>query len=314
MRTFATPSVKGDLPWGPVESMEFSVAGSKYGVDKAVGLALDAGKGLSTEPVYNLEKPLLLVHGFLGHGRQFGSLAEHLTRDGHNGGQAIYVKKGELFRDPECTQAAQACAEHRVFYMVHEREASPEVIADDIKLASEAMAASGHSDGFDVAAHSLGGVGARIFCDRGNKVGKLAMVGTPNKGSRAARLTEAALKNDISWATTLAGVSAAALPALSWMTPVVNGNEKLEQLNNRWSLQEQNTQGAIVIGAKDFKTPHPVETWGEGDGLIDAGSLGVGDVKVKMLGGTGRLSHYTMMNDPDVYKSLASFFGWEPAA
>lgn len=300
--------------WTLSESLEFAIAGSKYGMDKLVAATEDYTEdGLSDLPRVNLERPLLLVHGFLGHGEQFSSLTEHLTKEGSNGGAPIYVKKGKFYQDSQCTVPALRESQDKVFCMVHSGEASPEEVADDMELAARAIDPD-RPENLDVAAHSMGGLGARVYADRGNKMRKLAMVGTPNQGSRAAMLTKAALKNDIGWATSLAGVTGASLAALSWMVPVVNGNDKLERLNSRWELQEQNTQQAIVLGAKDFLTPSPTETWSSGDGLIEESSLAVGDVPVWKFEGTGRKAHYAMMNDPDIYFGMSAFFNWEQAA
>lgn len=300
--------------WTLSESVEYSLAGSKYGFDKVVAKAADVqAGGLSGQPKVSIERPILLVHGFLGHGKQFESLTDQLTRDGSNGGAPIYVKKGQFFEDPHCTVPTVKGAEHKVFCMVHSGESCPEEVANDMELAVAAINTQNAAD-IDIAAHSMGGLGARVFLDRGNKVGKLAMVGTPNQGSRAAMLTKAALKNDIGWATSLAGVTGAAVAALDWMVPVVNGNEELENLNSRWELQEQNTEQAIVMGSTDFVTISSFENWGTGDGLIEEKSLSVGDVPVWKFEGTGRKAHYTMMNDPDIYFGLSSFFNWEQAA
>lgn len=296
--------------WTRTQATEFLKGGILYGYEKMVAKLLQAKDGLKDAPSVKVDTPVLLVHGYNGKPTQYDPLIEQLTRNEENGAP-VYIKHGQTYADSACSEEFKPNADSKVFYMMHEKEASPEIIADDVKLATQRIEEATQVAEPDVVAHSLGGLGTRIFCDRGGKVGKLAMVGTPNQGSRAAMLTKAALKNGISWAMTLAGASAAAEAAFSWMVPVVNGNEKLEQLNERWPEQRENMQEAIVFAAKDFTTPNPIEESGPGDGLIEADHVSVGDVEVKFYEGKGRKSHFTLINDPDVNEGMREYFGWQ---
>ena len=297
--------------WSNAISREFIAGGVNYFASKTVGQVYDWMFGLKKVPQFKLERPVLFVQGFAAPVGQFETALTHLTKDGANGGEPVYIKEGKFFSDPECKESTEVNSENKVFRMVHDPFSTPDQTAQQMKLATGAMARATGSDLPDVIAHSLGGLGARRFCDLGNKIGKLAMVGTPNQGARVSMVTKSALVNGISWATTMAGVSAAAIPALEWMVPVLNGNERLETLNDRWEIQEANTQGSIVLGATSYDTPSSTAWEEPGDALIEASALEVGDAQVKTFDGGGAKCHYTMVSDPEIFTELASFFDWK---
>lgn len=300
--------------WTSDTTTEFAGAGAAYSTLKAVGVAQEWWYGLKDSPRVNIEKPVLFVQGFVAPPGQFSVALEHLTADGQNGGGPVYIKEGKCFADVECQKSIDPSPDSKVFRMIHDPLAPPEVIADNMELATEAIAKLTDEQRPDVLAHSLGGLGARIYADRGNKLGKLAMVGTPNQGSRAALLTKAALVNGIGWATALAQVSPVAIPALEWMIPTVNGNQKLEDLNQRWEAQKTQTEGAIILGSDGHSSPSSVHESALGDGLIEASSLSVGDLEVKVIAGDeSRKGHYSLVSDPDLFQAYSKFFGWKPA-
>lgn len=309
--TKPAPKSEEDV-WTKSEAYEFVTGGLRFKYGKTVAkISQWWSDKLKSAPKVKMEKPVLMVPGFHGKPEQFECLIEQLTRDDSNGGQAIYINKGETFTDPECTVSGKPKPDTKVFFMVHGHEASPVEVADDMALATEHIEKATGERRPDVLAHSMGGLAARIHCDRGNEVGKLAMVGTPNQGSRAAMLTKAALVNGVGWAMAIAGVGVAAEAALSWMVPTVNGNEKLSALNDRWDQQKANTQATVVLGAKDFVTSNSYKNWGSGDGLIEESSLAVGDVKVQTFAGVGRKHHNYQVNDKDFNKAIREFFDWQ---
>lgn len=299
--------------WDYTTAREFLSGGLGYGFLKAVGTSMEWWQGMDEVPRVQLQEPVLFVQGFVAPPGQFSTALKHLTSDGLNGGAPVYIKDGQFFSDTWCKNKMEPGPESKVFRLIHDPLASPEVIADKMELATVAIEKVSGDCRPDVVAHSLGGLGARIYTDRGNKVGKLAMVGTPNQGSRAALLTKAALVNGISWATSLAHVNAAAIPALEWMVPTGNGNQHLQSLNSRWESQQAQTEGAVIIGANAFDSPSPTLESEPGDGLIEASSLQVGDCPTLILSGDeSRKGHYTMAADPEIFQAYSDFFGWKP--
>lgn len=301
--------------WNNDTATEYVNGGVRYGTIKTIGQVQEWWYGNKELPQVEIHKPVLFVQGFVAPPGQFATVLEHLTADGKNGGAPVYVQDGKFFSDSDCSKIVEPPADSKVFRLIHDPLASPEVIADKMVLAKEAMQSLTSEEKPDVVAHSLGGLGARIFADRGNRIGKLAMVGSPNQGSRAAMLTKAALVNGIGWATSLAHVTPAAIPALEWMTPVVSGNEKLEALNNRWENQEKHLDDAIIFGVTGFQSPSSVSEMEPGDGLIESSSLSVGDLKVQTFEvDSCRKGHYTMVNDPEIFNGYSEFLGWTRSA
>ncbi len=301
--------------WNHGTATEYINGGVRYGTIKTIGQVQEWWYDNKELPQVDIHKPVLFVQGFVAPPGQFATVLNHLTADGRNGGAPVYIQDGKFFSDPDCSQAVDPSADSKVFRLIHDPLASPEIIADKMLLAREAMQSLTGEKAPDVIAHSLGGLGARIFADRGNRLGKLAMVGSPNQGSRAAMLAKAALVNGISWATSLAHVTPAALPALEWMTPVISGNEKLESLNNRWKNQQEQLEDAIIFGVTGFQSPSSVTDMEPGDGLIESSSLGVGDLKVRTFEvDSCRKGHYTMVNDPEIFRGYSDFLGWTPVA
>lgn len=295
--------------WDSSVRNEYLSGGLRYGMAKAEGMwELAWGPGLSESPSVGIDTPLLVMPGFLGPEGQFQGLLEHLTTDGANGGRPYYVRDGQIFEDPKCTRPAQPDSEARVFRVVlHDIQDGPEKGADQLALAQPAVAAFTGRHQLDLLAHSQGGIAARLHADRGHSVRKLMMVGTPNQGSRAAHLTMVALKNGVSWASSMAGVGPQALPALEWLSP---GNSKLNALNSRLERQKAHTESMVVVGSDGFLSPIGPNLMGPGDGLIPTQALAVGDLEVRMVSGAGSKCHYTMMNDPEIFAEMVAFYGW----
>ncbi len=305
------PSPEPQDVWDRTVRNEYLLGGLRYGRAKAEGLLQQTmGTGLSESPAVDIHTPLLVMPGFIGPEGQFQPLLDHLTADGANGGRPYFVQDGQVFEDYDCTRPAQPNPEARVFRIVlHDIQDGPEEGADQLEQAKPAVRAFCRRPDLDVAAHSQGGLAARVYAERGHSAGKLMMVGTPNQGSRAAELSNIALKNDIFWASSMAGLGPAAAPALEWMTP---GNPKLSQLNDNIQNQIAHFSEMLIVGNDGFVSPVAAGRTGPGDGLISAQALTVGDVEVKMVGGAGSKCHYTMMNDPDIFAEMVDYFGWTP--
>lgn len=299
--------------WNPRVAGEFLTGGLFYTGLKSIAKVSERIYGTKNFRKVSMEKPVLLVQGYGVEPGQFLMTMEHLTQDGQNGGAPVYVKDGAFFSNPECTEPSEPTSDAKVFRLIHDAYTPPEQVADKMELATSAIAKLTGEDRPDVMAHSMGGISARIFADRGHKIGKLALLGTPNQGSRAALLTKSALVNGVGWAMSLAGAGPAALPSLEWMVPTMNGNEKLESLNERTMEQKAGTEGMIVIGVDGFMSPSSVKATEPGDGLIGASCFKLDNVDLKLLSGGTRKVHSQMITDPDVFQEYSDFFGWKPS-
>lgn len=300
---------------------EFAVGGARYLCSKLSTLAaVVAQDGLHGEDSVQLSRPLLGVVGFMGRMGDTADLMEHLSEDGQNGGHTYYLKNGRIYRDAQFQEAMPADwtdPQARVFQLVpRDRSQSPEVTAEQLGPALQQIQAVTGQPKVDVAAHSLGGLGARIFTTRGGQgIGRLMMVGTPNLGLRAATLAEWAVTEGIGWAMMLGNLGPGALPALHWLRATADGNPSLENLNAQWPQHKSSLEDVKVVGSGGRVTAtSDAAGQGDGDGLVDTASLALPETKLTVLPGTWSQGHISLMNDRQVFREMRDFFQWTPAS
>lgn len=299
---------------------EFAVGGARYLCSKLSTLtAVAVQSGLEGEDSVRLSRPLLGVVGFMGRMGDTAHLMEHLSEDGQNGGHTYYLKDGKIYRDLKFQDAMPADwtdSQARVFQLVpRDRSQSPEVTAEQLGSALQQIQAVTGQPKVDVAAHSLGGLGARIYTTRGGGgIGRLMMVGTPNLGLRAATLAEWAVNEGIGWAMKLGNLGPQALPALQWLRATADGNPNLETLNSQWPQHRVRLEDVKVVGSGGRLTATSNESgWGDGDGLVNTGSLALPNTDLTILPGTWSQGHISLMNDRQVFREMRDFFKWTPA-
>lgn len=302
------------------KKVEFAVGGARYLCSKLSTLtAVAVQDGLRGEDSVELSRPLLGVVGFMGRMGDTAHLMEHLSQEGQNGGQTYYLKDGQIYRDSQFQQPMPADwsdPQARVFQLVpRDRSQSPEVTAEQLGPALQQIQKVTGQPKVDVAAHSLGGLGARIYTTRGGEgIGRLMMVGTPNLGLRAATLAEWAVTEGIGWAMLLGNLGPGALPALHWLRATADGNPGLENLNARWSQEKSRLEDVKVVGAGGRVTAtSDAAGRGDGDGLVDSASLALPDTQLTVLPGTWSQGHISLMNDRQVFREMRDFFKWTPA-
>lgn len=308
------------MPWMKSNRCEFALGGARYLCSKVSTLAgVAATGGLHGEDSVELGRPLLGVVGFMGRMSDTGQLMKHLSEDGQNGGHTYYLKDGKIFQDPDFAQPLPADwkdPQARVFQLVpRDRSQSPEVTAEQLGPALRQIEQVTGQSKVDVAAHSLGGLGARIYTTRGGQgIGRLMMVGTPNSGLRAATLAEWAVTEGVGWAMLLGNFGPPALPALQWLRSSADGNPKLDELNAQWSQKKSALEEVKVVGSGGRVTATSDEAgWGDGDGLVDSASLALPDTPLTVLPGTWTQGHISLMNDRQVFREMRDFFKWTPA-
>ncbi len=299
---------KYEFAWGGLRYL-----GSK--VSTLAGVALLGG--LEGEDSVELSRPLLGVVGFMGRMTDTAHLMQHLSQDGHNGGQVYYLKGGRVYRDPKFQETMPpdwTDPRARVFQLVpQDRSQSPEVTAEQIGPALQKIRTITGQPKADVAAHSLGGLGARIYTTRGGQgIGRLMMVGTPNNGLRAATLAEWVVGQQIGWAMKLGNLGPAAMPALQWLKATADGNPQLEALNSQWSSAKGNLEDVKVVGSGGRLTATSDPSgWGDGDGLVNSASLALPDTQTTILPGRWTQGHISLMNDRQVFREMRDFFEWK---
>ena len=297
---------------------EFAIGGARYLCSKLSTLAgVAAQAGLHGEDSVSLSRPLLGVVGFMGRMSDTAHLMEHLSE---SNGQTYYLKDGQVYKDLKFQQHMPADwtdPQAKVFQLVpRERSQSPEITAEQLGPALQQIQNITGQLKVDVAAHSLGGLGARIYTTRGGQgIGRLMMVGTPNLGLRAATLAEWAVTENIGWAMKLGNLGPAALPALAWLRATADGNSKLEDLNSQWPQHKSRLEGVKVVGSGGRTTASSDESgWGDGDGLVNSASLGLPGTDLTILPGTWTQGHISLMNDRQVFREMRDFFKWAPAS
>lgn len=297
---------------------EFAWGGVRYLGSKASTLASVAMVGgLQGEDSVQLSRPLLGVVGFMGRMGDTAHLMEHLSENGQNGAHVYYLKDGQVYRDAKFEQPMPpdwTDPQARVFQLVpQDRSQSPEVTAEQIGPALQKIQTITGQPKSDVAAHSLGGLGARIYTTRGGQgIGRLMMVGTPNTGLRAATLAEWVVSEQIGWAMKLGNLGPTAMPALQWLKAMADGNPQLEALNSQWSAAKGNLEDVRIVGSGGRLTATSDDIgWGDGDGLVNSASLALPDTHTTILPGTWTQGHISLMNDRQVFREMRDFFGWK---
>ncbi len=281
---------------------------------------LDQERPLQGQPRVELQRPFVMVPGWTTRQEAFHDLGSKLTEGGLNGGQVFFVQDGRFFQDFETSiQAApdSVPAEARVFQVVmKDGHAPPDVAADELDRNFEAIRQATGAPRLDVEAYSMGGLSTRVYLDRGGKaVGRLMMLGTPNRGTRFAELARHVIQRDIRWAMSMGGLTVGDLPALDWMAPdhgKGSSNPRLSDLNSRWEEQASRIEDFHAVAARGLLTPAekggPLFT--EGDGLVPVASVGPPGVEVTVLSGD---KHHGLLNrEAETYQEMIRFFGWTP--
>ena len=299
------------------KSAHFVAGGAIFKTAKFVGEAWQNRHGLEDAPKFTLDRPVVFVPGFTTPIDPYLPLVAHLTADGANGGQPYFVRDGQLYTDPTCTQTVDKNSDPnaRVFVvMPHTRYDTPPQFVAQLKPDVATINKFSNSSATDMVGYSMGGISSRLYLDQGGTgVGKLLMVGTPNQGSRVASLAHWAVKNDIGWAMAIAGHAPAALPALEWLRGVSEGNHQLSQLNSHWSNQRSRIEDAAVIGAQGLPTPgYSRFGWRSGDTAVAVSDLALPGLSPRLVSGGLTKSHETLMADPDVFREMSNFLGWNP--
>lgn len=281
---------------------------------------LDQERPLEGQPQVELERPFVMVPGWTTRPEAFHDLGSKLTEGGLNGGRIVFVRDGAFFNDPEAQVQADpesVPADARVFQVIpKDAHAPPDVVADELERSFEAIRQVTGAPRLDVEAYSMGGLSTRVYLDRGGQaVGRLMMLGTPNRGTRFAELARHVIQRDVRWAMSLGGLTVGDLPALDWMAPVQgdgSSNPRLSALNSRWDEQASRLEDFHAVAARGLLTPAekggPMFT--EGDGLVPVDRVGPPGVEVTVLSGD---KHHRLLNrEAETYQELIRFFGWTP--
>lgn len=319
-RTAGHPGERTPLVDDALITSQFLGAGKVYelGFEAAQELAKVSPPLHDVSPV-NLERPLLILPGWTTEPSKFDHLVAKLTEDGRNGGKAYFVKDGEVYDDPECSQRVeQLDPQAKIFIAVyHHVLQTPPETAPQIDRSIQELQQRGLTGKLDVIGYSLGGVAARKYLDNGGQdFGKVVLLGTSNHGARLATLAREVIERDLNWALSMSGITVAHLPAMKWMSeegPEGRDNPDLYELNENWDRQKSQAEEVLIIGSDGIQTPtQGLWPMRGGDGLVARSSLEMPDTPIEVFPGKGYKHHGQLVHDSDVYHEMTEFFGWTP--
>jgi pimeloyl-ACP methyl ester carboxylesterase len=298
-----------------VNLSQIVAAGQMYRMGAAQAQAWMARHpALQDVPHVRMERPYVMVPGWTTKPEKFDALVTRLTEGGRNGGRPYYVRDGRFFADKALTQPVQTVPpQARVFVQVfHDTLQPPTETAPQLERSVASIQKATGSDKVDVEGYSQGGLATRVYLDRGGRgVGKVLLLGTPNHGTRFSELSKRIIQRDIAWAMNMARLTVADLPDMEWLA--AGANPQLADLNSRWEQQRSRAEGLKILGSAELPTPsRGLMPLRQGDGLVEARSLGMPRVEVEVLKGKPTLQHGALPSDSDVYRERAEFFGWTP--
>lgn len=295
------------------EATSLLVGGALYLRNKKQAIALeDKFPPLADVSNVKLDRALVICPGWNTELHKFDYLTHKLLASGENGPQAVYLKEGQAFQNPECSiPLEQIPSNSKVFVNIWDSvKTPPDQTATQLKQNLAVLQSAIQADKVDVVGYSMGGLATRKFLDEGGRgIGKFMMLGTPNQGTRFAQMASRVVERDIQWALNFAGLNSGDAPPLKWLA---QGSPKLEQLNQRWPQQLAQVDEAVVVGGRSELTPS--KGWlpfTKGDGLVEIASLSLPNIPTRVLEGSPYLHHGALPHDSQVFGEMVRFFDFE---
>jgi pimeloyl-ACP methyl ester carboxylesterase len=269
-------------------------------------------------PSAQLKRPFMMVPGWdMAHDR-FLTFTSKLTEEGQNGGATFYLRDGEFFADRDCREPLekdQIPPDSKVFVSVfNELGESPEDSAPQIAANLRAMrSVTGHETP-DILAYSQGGLATRRFLDTTDtSIGKLLMLGTPNRGAGVADLSKLVYNAKES------GYNVDFIMQAEHLDPddeksirfMATDSPKLASLNSRWDHQMAQTAGFKIVGSGEDSTLH--STWPfvkGGDTMVEAENLAPVGVETHLVGDGPWVNHRDLPYSAQVYLQAKDHFDW----
>ena len=279
---------------------------------------LDENSPMKDLPAAQLKRPFMMVPGWdMAHDR-FLTFTSKLTENGANGGQTFYLQNGQFFADRDCREALtteQVPKDAKVFVTVFNALGeSPEETAPQVSANLQALRAVTGEQTPDLLAYSQGGLATRRYLDTtDSSVGKLMMLGTPNRGAGLADLSKLMYNAQDN------GYDVDFLMASEHLDPDDEGSirfmatdsPKLRALNDRWDQQMAHTEGFKIVGSGQDNTLH----WGwpllkSGDTMVEVENLAPAGVEAHLIQDGPWVNHRDLPYSAQVYIQAKEHFGW----
>jgi hypothetical protein len=295
------------------EASSLLLGGAIYLRNKKAALALEQkARPLAEVQDVKMKRPLLICPGWNTEVNKFQFLTDKLLISGQNGPEAVYLKEGKAFHDPECSlPLEQIPSNSKVFVNIWDsRKTPPDQTAPQIKQNMEFIQQSLGPGKVDLVGYSMGGLAARKYLDEGGTgVGKLVTLGTPHQGTRFAQMAARVIRRDIQWALKFSGLTAADAGAMEWLAA---GSPKLAALNERWPQQQAQVEEALLIASQRELTPSVRwHQFNRGDGMVEPERSQLPNVTTRVVRGPGFMHHGSLPHDSQVFRELGQFLGFE---
>lgn len=264
-------------------------------------------------PQATLSRPIVFVAGWHTEPRRFLAVGEKLTEAGSNGGVVGYLKAGQVFSDPDCSQPiASPPADMKVFVsLLASNRTAPDDAQPEFQLNLETIQRLTGGATMDVAAFSMGGLETRVWLDQHQhpNMGKVLFLATPHQGAGLAGLSHHLLEGkqrgwDTDWLLGIKDVTLEDAHSLDWLRP---SSSERGDLNRRWQVQKGRVEEVLCLGSGSKRT---VSGRGltRGDGMVPASSLAPDGTPVELVDET--CTHGELIQSPKVYTRMLSYFGW----
>ena len=262
---------------------------------------------LPDEPAPRLQRPVLMVHGFLGDASDYAGMITWLGRDGANQFGGVIAGGQPFEADPKAN----------FFVLEFSKRWNPiERNVSELKAAVDAICRQTGAKGVDIVAHSKGGLDVRTYLgDPDEKVDHLLLLGSPAHGAILADLGAFARdalhvnafppSNDPDATTCLQELSADRLDRDG--TPT---NPVLHELNARWDEQKGRADIMGIAGVGIPTVGGRLGTTPMGDGLVTERSAWLPGVPFKRL---FMRAHQVLPFSKSVMREMAAFFTDSPS-
>jgi pimeloyl-ACP methyl ester carboxylesterase len=275
---------------------------------------------LAALPSVKLDRPVIFVPGFNMKASQFDDMTNKLLEEKSNGSRTLYVRDGKFFEDMRCSKPAQASADSKVFVAsFHQRNETPDQTAPQLDADLEAISKLTGQPKIDAVGYSMGGLSTRVYLDDGgDKVGRFAMVATPNQGSALAKLSSWLIElkqngRSVDAILNLKHVQAKDHEALHWLRPTDGHrpNLHLQDINSRWPNQRARVEDAKVFGSVGKSKTYTTYIWPtKGDGTVTGKSLLLPGLPSKTWTTPQFASHSALTSSPELFTGLTEFLKW----
>ena len=269
--------------------------------DLPVTVAKEIGAEVYDTPTQappTLERPVLLIHGYNGAPENWKNMRTWLTRDGANSDGGV-IDLNTVSVDPKA----------KVFAIKFSRPYnSTKTNATELRKAIDKIAAATGNKKIDLVGHSMGGLDARYYLeDGGDKVNKLVMIATPNRGSVLGDVELMFREMGVPIMPTVDDAEVRQCFRDLCEDRMVDGkpnNPTVHELNKNWEHQKSRGDVLLIAGNGTPTLQSSTIITVRGDGVVPQKSVKMEKVPLKNIWWT---THTGVKEHPDALIATANF-------